>query len=121
MIIEVLKPGDTEEDESEVIEKIEISKIDTSRIIPVNETVANPPIPIQELSDLIRQIQPIEPLKLEEPDAYYARNIEAWRDDNLSSDLNNAMDIPHHIGLRVVLAGVYQKYGTSDNLLIHII
>lgn len=120
MIIEVLKLGDTEEDESEVIEKIEISKIDTSRIIPVNETVANLPIPIQELSDLIRQIQPIKPLKLEEPDDYYAQSISAWRDGDLSPNSNNPIDIPHHIGLRVVLTSVLQEYGTSDNLLIHI-
>ena len=112
MIIDVLEQGNTK-----VVETIEIAEIDTSRITPVNAKVADPPIPIQELSDLITQIQPVELLKPEEPDTYYAQNIEAWRDGNLSRE---KIDIPHHIGLRVLLTSILQKYGISNRVLIQI-
>jgi hypothetical protein len=116
MIIKVLERADAEEDEFRVVDEIEIAGVDPLRIMPVHEKVGSP-LPIQELAELIAQVQPSEPLNLDELDSYYAQNIAAWRNGNLSPD---SIDIPHHIGLQVALASVLQKYGTSDHLLIQI-
>ncbi len=119
MIIKVLKRVDTEteeEDEFSVVDEIEIKGVDPLRITPVREKVGSP-LAIQELVELVAQVQPSEPLNPDEPDSYYAQEIAAWRDGDLSPD---SIDIPHHIGLQVALASVLQKYGTSDHLLIQI-
>ena len=116
MIIKVLEHADTEEDEFRVVEKIEILGVDPLRITPVREKVGSL-LTIQELAELASQVQPSEPLNPYEMDSYYAQDVAAWRDGALSPD---SIDIPHHIGLRVVLASILQKYSASDRLLIQI-
>jgi hypothetical protein len=114
--IEVLKPGNSTEDEPEVLKVIEIAKIEPSRVTPVNEQVGSP-MPIADLADLLPRIKPVEPLDLEELDSYYAQDVEVLQDGNL---LPIKTDLPHYIGLRVVLSNVLKEYGTSDNLQIQI-
>ena len=116
MLVEVLKPGATEDDDPQTVERIEIIEIATSRVSPVNDWVSSP-IAIAELADLLTQIKPIEPLDSEELDSYHAQDIEVWRDGNL---FPAKIDFPHHIGLHVVLRSILQKYGTVDNLQIEI-
>lgn len=117
MLVEVLKFGDAEEADSlPVVKLIEIIEIDTSCVAPVNKQVDSP-IAIAELTDLLLQIKPVKPLDSEELDTYQARDIEVWRDGNLFPE---KIDCPHHIGLRVLLRSILQKYGTVDNLQIQI-
>jgi hypothetical protein len=115
MIIRVLERVDTE-DKFRVVDEIEIEGVDPLRIIPVREKVGSS-LTIQELAEVVTQIQPSEPLNPDEPDSYYAQGIAVWRDGSLSSD---SVDIQHHIGLRVALASVLERYGASDRLLIQI-
>ena len=112
--IEILQPGEATEDEP--IKKIEIAGIDPLRIIPVNEIVGNR-IPMTELSNLITKIKPIEQPQQEELDSYYAQHVFVYEDGDLSP---KKLDLPHHIGLRVVLESVLQKYGTFNNMQIQI-
>lgn len=116
VIIEILQSGDTTEDEQTIKEKIEIEGISPSRITPVNTKVGIP-IPMTELLDLITEIEAIEQPQQEELDNYYARRVPVYEDGDLSP---KALELPHHIGLRVVLESILQKYGTSNNLQIRI-
>ena len=116
MLVEVLKFGTTEDDDSQIVEQIEIVEIDTSRVAPVNEQVSSP-IPIAELANLTAKIKPAKPLDSKEPDSYYTQNIEVWQDGNL---FPSRIDFPHHIGLHAVLRSLLQKYDTVDNLQIQI-
>jgi len=71
-----------------------------------------------ELPDFINEIKPIEQPKQEELDSYYAMQVPVYNDGNLSTE---DLDLPHHIGLRVVLESIVRKYGnTSEDLYIHI-
>ena len=114
--IEIFRPGKTIEDESVIKEKIELEGIDPFRIAPVN-TIIGTQIPMTELSDLITKIEPIEQPQQEELDSYYAQHVPIYEDGDLSS---KKFDLPHHIGLRVVLESVLQKYGTFNNMHIQI-
>ena len=116
VIIEILQQGDTEEDEPKIREKIEIEGIAPSRITLVNTKVSIP-IPMTELLDVITEIEAVEQPQQEALDNYYAQCVPVYEDGDL---LFKKLDIPHHIGLRVVLESVLQKYGTSDNLQIRI-
>ena len=115
MLIEVFK-FDAERDRQQIIERIEIVEIDTSRIAPVNKQVGST-IAISELEPLITQIKPVNPMDSEEPESYHAQNIAAWQDSNL---FPKKIDLPHHIGLRVALRSILQKYSTVDDLQIQI-
>lgn len=114
--IEILYPGDAQEDELVVKEKIEIGEIQPLRITPV-DTELGSLIPMTQLSNLIAEIEPIEQPKQEEPDRYYCQNISVYDDGSL---LLKNLDLPHHIGLRVVLESVLQKHGTCKDLQIRI-
>ena len=114
--IEILQPGDTIEGEPTIREEIEIEGIEPSRIAPVNMKVGIP-IAMTELLNLITEIKPIEQPRPDELDSYYARRVPVYEDGDLST---KEFDLPHHIGLRVVLESVLQKYGTSNNLQIRI-
>ena len=114
--IEIFQTGKTAEDEPTIKAKIEIAGINALRIAPVNEIVGNR-IPVTELSNFITKIKPIEPPQQEEPDSYYAQRVPVYEDGDLSS---KKLDIPHHIGLRVVLESVLQKYGAFNNMQIEI-
>lgn len=116
MLVEVLELKTTEEGENPPIVEIKIVEIDTSRVEPVSEQVSSS-IAITELADLITQIKPVKPLDSEELDSYHAQNIEVWQDGNL---FPKKIDFPHHIGLRVLLESILQKYGRVDNLQIQI-
>ncbi len=107
---------DAEEGEPTIREKIEIERIEFLHITPVN-TKAGSLIPITELLNLITEIKPIGQPQQEELDRYYAQRVSVYEDGDLSS---KALDLPHYIGLRVVLENVLQKYGISDNLQIRI-
>jgi len=113
MIIKVLERVG---DEFRTVDGIEIEGVDPLRVAPVHDKVGSP-LSIQELAELLAQVQPLEPLNSDELDSYYAQNISAWRDGNLSPD---SIEIPHHIGLRLALASILKKYGASDHLLIQI-
>ena len=114
--IEILQPGDTQEDEPAVKEKIEIGEIQPLHITPVDMKLGSL-IPMIQLSDLIGEIKPIEQPQQKEPDRYNAQNIPVYDDGNLSP---KKLDLPHHIGLRVVLESVLKKYEKFDDLQIRI-
>ena len=97
-------------------EKIEIEGIDPFRITPVNMKISDR-IPLTELSNFIAEIEPIEQPQPEELDSYYAQQVPVYEDGELSP---KKLDIPHHIGLRVVLESVLQKYGTFNHMQIQI-
>lgn len=114
--IEILQPGETTEDDPVIKEKIEIEGINPLRISLVNMKVGDR-IAMNELSNFISKIEPIEQLQPEEPDSYYAQHVHVHEDGDLSS---KKLDLPHHIGLRVVLESVLQKYGAFNDLRIQI-
>ena len=115
--IEILQLGNTTEDELTIKERIEIQGIQASRINPVNIKVSIP-IPMTELLDLTNNIIPIEEPKQEELDSYYAMQVPVYNDGNLSAE---ELDLPHHIGLRVVLESIIRKYSnTPEDLHIRI-
>lgn len=114
--IEILEQTDAEEDEPTIKEKIEIEGIELLYITPV-VMKAGSLIPMTELSNLIAEIRPVEQPQSEELDRYYAPCVSVYEDGDLSS---KALELPYHIGLRVVLESVLQKYGKSENLQIRI-
>ena len=116
--IEIFPQEDAEEDEPTIKKKIEIEieGIEPSRIAPVGMIVGSP-IAMTELLNLITEIKPIEQPQQEELDSYYAQRVLVYDDGDLSA---KTLDLPHHIGLRVVLESVLQEYGSSDNLQIQI-
>ena len=114
--IEILEQVDVEEGEPKIREEIEIEGIELLYITPV-VMKAGSLIPMTELLNLIIEIKPIEQPQPEELDRYYAPRVPVYEDGDLSS---KALELPHHIGIRVVLESVLQKYGPSDNLQIRI-
>lgn len=116
--IEILQQKDTTEDEPKIQERIRIPGIQSLRIAPMNIKVSIP-IPMAELSAIINEIKPIEGPQQEELDSYYAMQVPVYNDGNLSAE---EIDLPHHIGLRVVLESIIRKYNnTSTTLKIRII
>ena len=114
--IEIFQQGNTPEDEITIMEKIEIEEIQLSRIAPAD--IQNGiPISMSKLSSLISRISPLEELQLDELDGYFAQQISVYYDGNLFCQ---KLDLPHHIGLRVVLENLLQKYGASEILKIKI-
>lgn len=115
--IEILQQDKNIEDEPTIIDKIQISEIEPLRITPVNIKI-DIPISMSELRSLISEIKPVEEPQQEELDSYYAMRIPVYNDGNLSAE---ELDLPHHIGLRVVLESIIRKYGrASENLHIRI-
>lgn len=113
MIVKVLKRIDAGGSEFEVLDEFEIAGVDPLRVTPVHEKVGSL-LSVQGLKELFEQIQPLQPPSLAEPDSYYAQNVDAWQDGDLS---RSPIDIPHHVGLRVALAGILQKYNAPDYLI----
>jgi len=114
MIIEVFERLDTEGGELKTLEEIEVEGLDASSIKPVRDKVGSQ-LSLQDLKDLSAQAQPV--YRPDEPDSYYSQNIEVWVDGNLSGDV---IDIPHHIGFRVVAVSILRKYAARDNVMIQI-
>lgn len=115
--IEILQQEDIIENEPTIKEKIKIQGIQPSRITPINIEVGIS-ISMTELPDIINKIKPIEKPQQEELDNYYTNQTRVFEDGDLSL---KKLDIPHHIGLRVVLESVLRKYGnTSETLVIQI-
>ena len=120
--IEIFQQKNTTEDEPSIEKIIKIEEIEPSLIDPVNMKVGIP-IPMTELVALISQIKPIEQPQQTEPEdsypdeSYYARDIPIYEDRAL---LKKKINLPHHIGLRLVLQSLHEKYGATDNLLIRI-
>ncbi len=110
--IEILQQEDTTEDDPTIKERIQIQGIQVLRITPINIKVSIP-IPMTELLDIINEIKPIEGPQQEELDSYYAMQVPVYNDGNLSAE---ELDLPHHIGLRLALESVLQRYGTSNDL-----
>ncbi len=108
--IEILQQEDTTENEPTIKETIRIQRIQTSRITPMNIKVSIP-LPMTELPDFINEIKPIEGPQQEELDSYYAMQVPVYNDGNLSAE---ELDLPHHIGLRVVLESIIRKYNNSS-------
>ena len=116
--IEILQQENMAGDEPTIKERIQIQGIQTSRITPMDIKISIP-IPMTELLDLINEIKPIEGPQQEELDSYYAMRVPVYNDGNLSAE---ELNLPHHIGLRVVLESVIRKYNnTSTPLQIRII
>jgi hypothetical protein len=113
MIIRLLEHRD---EEPKVLDEIEVEGVDPLRVAPIHEQVGNL-IPIRQLSEMLREIQPVETMNPEEFDSYYAQNISVWRDGDTSPV---RIEIPHHMGLRIALMSILHKYGLSDQLLIQI-
>ena len=114
--IEVLRVTDTMDDEPMTEEKIQILEIDPLRITPAD--IQNGiPIPMSKLSNLISKIAPLKEPQQEDIDNYFAQQIPVYQDGNLSIQ---ELDLPHYIGLRVVLENLLQKYGASETLKIKI-
>ena len=114
--IEILQEKNNIEDEPTIIDRIQISEIEPFRITPAD--IQNGiPISMSELPNLISKISPFEELPQEERDNYFARQIPVYYDGNLSLQ---KLDIPHHIGLRIVLENLLQKYDASETLKIKI-
>ena len=119
--VEILKLVNTVENEpsigqEEIIEEIKVDAIEPSRVTPVNSRVSGR-IPMNELSDLILEIRPLEDPKPDELDSYLAQRVQIYEDGSLS---RKELDLPHHIGLRVLLESILQKYGDFEDLLIRI-
>lgn len=115
--IEILEQSHGEEGKTSIKEVVNIEGIEPSRISPIAVKVGIP-IPIADLLNLVDEIKPIEqPPQDELDDSYYARGVPVFVDGDLSP---KELDLPHHIALRVVLEGIMQKYGTSDNLHVQI-
>lgn len=115
-IIEIFQPGDSQEDEPIIKETIQVESIQPSRVTPLNDKVGIQ-IKMKKLSNLIFEIKPIDPPDEEELESYYAQEIPVYDDGNFSP---RKLDLPHHIGLRVVLESVLQKYERFDDLQIRI-
>ena len=114
--IEVLRAEDITKDEPTIVEKIQISEIEPLRITPAD--IQNGiPISMSELPNLISEIRPLKKLLQEELDSYFAQQIPVYYDGNLSTQ---KLDLPHHIGLRVVLENLLQKHGSCKTLIIKI-
>lgn len=113
--IEILDHVDAEEGDPKIMDKIEIEEIEALHVSPVTTRLGNL-IPMTQLAELVSEIKPIEQLT-EERDRYYAQNVPVCEDGDRS---NNTLDIPHYIGLRIVLESVLRKYGTDVNLHIRI-
>lgn len=114
--IEIVQSGNAQDDEPVVKEKIEIEEVLPLHITPVDMQLGSL-IPMTQLSNHIAQIKPIEQPQQEERDRYYAQNVPVYDDGNLSL---KKLELPHYIGLRVVLESVLQAYGKSDDLQIRI-
>lgn len=114
--IEIIQLSEAQEKEPTVKETIQIEGIEPSRITPVNAEVGIP-IPMTNLSQFIPEIEAIEQLNEEEPESYYTQDVPVYDDGNLS--LKN-INLPHHIGLRVVLESLLQKFGKCKDLYIQI-
>lgn len=112
MKIQILRRRTEAEEEFDIIDEFDIAGIDPLRILPIHEKIGTP-LTTQELAELIAQIQPLEPLNTQEPESFYAQNVQVWQDGQLSS---NSIDIPHYIGLRVAITSILQKYKTPDLL-----
>lgn len=112
MIIRILKGSTQDDADSGEEETIEVEAIDLSRTTAYEE-VTKPPLTMPAVKLLAKNVGPIEPFDPGEPDSYYARNVGVtdWRDG-----IGPPMDIPHYIGLRVVLESILDKYGESDFL-----
>lgn len=111
MKIRILRRKEGEE-EFDTIDELDIVGVDSLRVPPIHEKIGTL-LTTQELEELIPQIQPLEPLNAEEPESFYAQNVQVWQDGQLFS---SSIDIPHHIGLRVAITSILQKYRASDLL-----
>ena len=114
--VEIVQSGNAQKDEPVVKETIEIEEVLPLHIIPVDMQLGSL-MPITQISNLIAQIKTTEQPQQEERDRYYAQNVPVYGDGDLSL---KKMELPHHIGLRVVLECVLQNYGKSDDLQIRI-
>lgn len=116
MVITVYKQLTTsaeEGDSIQILDEIKILQIDSSIILPFKDKVGTP-LTVQELKELVNHIE-LDP-SLQE-DERYARNVDTWKDGRVFSE---AMDIPHHIGFRLAVNSILQKYGAIPDLLFQI-
>ena len=114
MIIEVFESPNIE-----IPIEIEIENVDVFRVLPFNDNVGER-ISKEELKSLLNEVLPSEDLNMNEPESYYAQAVSVWLDGNISHENVTPIDIPHHVGLRLALESILQKYSTSDSLQIRI-
>lgn len=114
MIVEVFESAN-----NEATTEIKIDSVDVFQVLPFCDKVATL-LTKEELEALLAAVRPTEEVNMKEAESYYAQDISVWQDGNIPPGNITPIDIPHHIGLRVVLESVLQKYGTSDNLQIRI-
>ena len=114
--IEILQPGETQENELLVKETIPMEGIQLYRITPMKDNVEIP-IAITALPNLIAEIEPVGHLQPEESDNYFALHIPVREDSEISS---KKLHLPHHICLRLLLESVLQKYDKCTDVQIRI-
>ena len=110
MIIEVFESTDSDE----AFIKIKVENVDASRVLPFNNNVGER-ISKEKLKSLLSEVQPSKDLNVDEPENYFARDISVWLDD-LNLDRTISIDIPHHIGISLVLESVLEKYKIHKDL-----
>lgn len=111
MIIEIFESADS----NNAFIKIEIKKVEVSRVRPFKDNVGER-IPKEKLKSLLNEVQPVENLDMDEPESYFAPNISVWLDGNLDLDQAARINIPYHIAVRLVLESILEKYRTYDDL-----
>lgn len=117
MNIDILERSDSLEEEYQCVDSFEIKEIDPLRVKPIHEKVGSF-FAAQELAALIEQIQPLDEFNKEEPEMYYAFGVDAWVNGNIHSSAS--INIPHHIGVQLILESVLEKYGQQDDLFFQI-
>lgn len=116
MVITVYKQSNTGvegEDNIQILDEIKILQIDSLSILPVKDNVGTP-LTVQDLRELVKHMELAPSLQQDER---YAHNVDTWRDGRAFPE---AMDIPHHIGFRLAVNSILQKYGAIPDLLFQI-
>lgn len=115
MIIEVFESIDS----NEAFIEIKVENVEASRVLPFNNNVGER-ISKEKLKSLLNGVKPLENLNMDEPDSYFAQKVAVWLDDDSVLGSLTPFDIPHHIGLYVVLENILQKLDKSDGVEIRI-
>ncbi len=112
MLIKIMRIS-TVDEALQVIEEIEINEIQTPSVDPLKDKVGTL-LTLTDFSDLVSQIKPA--YSPDDADIYFAQLP-------VSVDLDSkkqSLDVPHHIGFRMVANIVLQKFADQDNLKIEI-
>ena len=110
MIIEVFESANTEP-----FIAIKIENVDVSRVFPFRDHVGIQ-LKKEKLKAMLDEVCPYKGVNTDELEYYYAQQIPVWLDGNITHENAIPIDVPHHIGLRLVLESVLRKHDPSDLL-----